>query len=113
VAARVLIPGIDQHRFLRPQSLGRFPESVTPTSEVHPSLVRSLTDKYGDSTVKAVRILSPDRILCWLFAVLNGGGLRSLRWRERSIASAIFDATGARLRALPFTPERVWRAVKG
>ncbi len=30
-----------------------------------------------------------------------------------AIASAIFDATGVRLRALPFTPERVWRGMKG
>ena len=28
-----------------------------------------------------------------------------------AIASAIFDATGVRLRALPFTPERVWRGM--
>ncbi|MGB5051584.1 MAG: molybdopterin cofactor-binding domain-containing protein [Caldilineaceae bacterium] len=30
-----------------------------------------------------------------------------------AIASAIFDATGARLRQIPFTPERVWRGIKG
>ena len=30
-----------------------------------------------------------------------------------AIASAIFDATGVRLRALPFTPERVWRGMSG
>jgi CO/xanthine dehydrogenase Mo-binding subunit len=29
-----------------------------------------------------------------------------------AIANAIFDATGVRLRDLPFTPERVWRALK-
>ncbi len=29
-----------------------------------------------------------------------------------AIASAIFDATGARLRRLPFTPERVWDALR-
>ena len=28
-----------------------------------------------------------------------------------SLASAIFDATGVRMRELPFTPERVWRAL--
>jgi CO/xanthine dehydrogenase Mo-binding subunit len=28
-----------------------------------------------------------------------------------AIASAIFDATGARLREIPFTPERVWRGL--
>ncbi|MCL4836054.1 MAG: molybdopterin-dependent oxidoreductase, partial [Caldilineaceae bacterium] len=30
-----------------------------------------------------------------------------------AIASAIFDATGVRLREIPFTPERVWRGLKG
>ena len=30
-----------------------------------------------------------------------------------AIASAIFDATGVRLRQIPFTPERVWRGMKG
>jgi putative selenate reductase molybdopterin-binding subunit len=29
-----------------------------------------------------------------------------------AISSAIFDATGVRMRDLPFTPERVWRALK-
>jgi len=29
-----------------------------------------------------------------------------------AIANAIYNATGARLRDLPFTPERVWRALK-
>ncbi|MBW7882797.1 MAG: molybdopterin-dependent oxidoreductase [Caldilineaceae bacterium] len=29
-----------------------------------------------------------------------------------AVASAIYDATGLRLRALPFTPERVWRALR-
>ena len=28
-----------------------------------------------------------------------------------AIASAIYDATGVRIRAIPFTPERVWRAL--
>jgi putative selenate reductase molybdopterin-binding subunit len=28
-----------------------------------------------------------------------------------ALSSAIFDATGVRLRELPFTPERVWRAL--
>jgi putative selenate reductase molybdopterin-binding subunit len=30
-----------------------------------------------------------------------------------AVASAIYDATGVRLRSLPFTPERVWRALRG
>jgi putative selenate reductase molybdopterin-binding subunit len=29
-----------------------------------------------------------------------------------ALASAIFDATGVRMRELPFTPERVWRALR-
>jgi putative selenate reductase molybdopterin-binding subunit len=29
-----------------------------------------------------------------------------------ALASAIFDATGVRIRELPFTPERVWRALR-
>ena len=29
-----------------------------------------------------------------------------------AVASAIFDATGVRIRELPFTPERVWRALR-
>jgi len=30
-----------------------------------------------------------------------------------AVASAIYHATGVRLRSLPFTPERVWRAIRG
>ena len=29
-----------------------------------------------------------------------------------AIANAVFRATGARLREAPFTPERVWRALR-
>jgi putative selenate reductase molybdopterin-binding subunit len=29
-----------------------------------------------------------------------------------AVASAIYDATGARIRRIPFTPERVWRALQ-
>jgi len=29
-----------------------------------------------------------------------------------ALASAIYDATGVRLRRIPFTPERVWREIK-
>ncbi len=28
------------------------------------------------------------------------------------IANAIFNATGVRMRSIPFTPERVWRALR-
>jgi putative selenate reductase molybdopterin-binding subunit len=30
-----------------------------------------------------------------------------------AVANAIYDAVGVRLRRLPFTPERVWRAIAG
>jgi putative selenate reductase molybdopterin-binding subunit len=30
-----------------------------------------------------------------------------------ALASAIYDATGVRIRQIPFTPERVWRALRG
>lgn len=30
-----------------------------------------------------------------------------------AIASAIYDATGVMIREIPFTPERVWRALQG
>src|SRR5690606_30440630 len=30
-----------------------------------------------------------------------------------ALSSAIFDATGVRIREIPFTPERVWRALHG
>jgi putative selenate reductase molybdopterin-binding subunit len=29
-----------------------------------------------------------------------------------ALANAIYDATGVRIRAIPFTPERVWRALR-
>jgi putative selenate reductase molybdopterin-binding subunit len=29
-----------------------------------------------------------------------------------ALGSAIYDATGVRMRELPFTPERVWRALR-
>jgi CO/xanthine dehydrogenase Mo-binding subunit len=29
-----------------------------------------------------------------------------------AVANAVFDATGARIRELPLTPERVWRAIR-
>lgn len=30
-----------------------------------------------------------------------------------AVASAIYDATGVRMRAIPFTPERVWKSLQG
>ena len=29
-----------------------------------------------------------------------------------AVANAVFDAVGVRIRELPFTPERVWRALQ-
>jgi nicotinate dehydrogenase subunit B len=41
-----------------------------------------------------------------------GGGEPSIVPVTAAIANAIFDATGARLRQVPFTPERVLSAIK-
>ena len=37
----------------------------------------------------------------------------SINGAAPAIGNAIFNATGARLRKFPFTPERVWRAIRG
>lgn len=42
----------------------------------------------------------------------KGGGEGSLNPVAASIANAIYRATGVRLRRAPFTPERVWRALR-
>lgn len=42
----------------------------------------------------------------------KGGGEGSLNPVAASIANAIYRATGVRLREAPFTPERVWRALR-
>jgi len=36
----------------------------------------------------------------------------SINGAAPAIGNAIFNATGARLRKFPFTPERVWRAIR-
>jgi CO/xanthine dehydrogenase Mo-binding subunit len=41
-----------------------------------------------------------------------GGGEPSIVPVTAAIANAIFDATGARLRRVPFTPERVLSLIK-
>ena len=41
-----------------------------------------------------------------------GGGEPSIVPVTAAIANAIFDATGARMRQVPFTPERVLNAIK-
>lgn len=42
----------------------------------------------------------------------KGGGEGSLNPIPASLANAVYRATGARIRQLPLTPERVWRALK-
>ncbi len=42
----------------------------------------------------------------------KGGGEGALNPVAAAIANAVYQATGARLREAPFTPERVWRALR-
>jgi CO/xanthine dehydrogenase Mo-binding subunit len=42
----------------------------------------------------------------------KGGGEGALNPMAPAIANAVYRATGARLREAPFTPERVWRALR-
>ena len=42
----------------------------------------------------------------------KGGGEGSLNPVPACLANALYQATGVRLRRLPLTPERVWRALK-
>ncbi len=42
----------------------------------------------------------------------KGGGEGSLNPVPACLANALYSATGARVRRLPLTPERVWRALK-
>jgi len=42
----------------------------------------------------------------------NGAGELSITVAAAAIGNAVFDATGARLRQVPFTPERVKEALK-
>jgi CO/xanthine dehydrogenase Mo-binding subunit len=41
-----------------------------------------------------------------------GAGETSITLAQAAIGNAVFDATGARLREAPFTPERVLAALK-
>jgi CO/xanthine dehydrogenase Mo-binding subunit len=43
---------------------------------------------------------------------IKGGGEGSLNPVAPAVANAIYRATGARIRTAPFTPERVWRAIR-
>ena len=42
----------------------------------------------------------------------KGGGEASLNTMPSNIANALYNATGARIRRAPLTPEKVWRALK-
>ncbi len=42
----------------------------------------------------------------------KGGGEGSLNPLPACLANAVYHATGVRLRRLPLTPERVWRALR-
>ena len=43
----------------------------------------------------------------------TGAGETSITVIAAAIGNAVFDATGARLRQIPFTPERVKAALRG
>jgi CO/xanthine dehydrogenase Mo-binding subunit len=43
---------------------------------------------------------------------LKGAGEGGVIPVAGAIANAVFDATGVRIRELPLTPEKVWRAVR-
>jgi nicotinate dehydrogenase subunit B len=59
---------------------------------------------FGVPTIETVLINRPD-------AEANGAGETSITITAAAIANAIFDATGARIRQVPFTPERVKAAL--
>jgi len=65
---------------------------------------RSLTLGYVAPVVESVLIDRPD-------AAATGAGETSITVVAPAIGNAIFDATGARVRQLPFTPERVKAAL--
>jgi nicotinate dehydrogenase subunit B len=68
------------------------------------SSYRSLTLGYVAPTVESVLIDRPD-------AAASGAGETSITVVAPAIGNAIFDATGARVRQVPFTPERVKAAL--
>lgn len=67
---------------------------------------RSLTLGAEVPTIESVLINRPD-------AEAMGAGETTITLIAAAIGNAIFDATGARIREVPFTPERVKRALAG
>ena len=56
-------------------------------------------------TIETVLLSRPD-------AEANGAGETSITITAAAIANGVFDATGARIREVPFTPERVKTALR-
>ena len=65
---------------------------------------KSLSLGYAAPVVESVLIDQPD-------APATGAGETSITVVAAAIGNAIFDATGARVRQLPFTPERIRAAL--
>jgi CO/xanthine dehydrogenase Mo-binding subunit len=61
---------------------------------------RSLTLGYAAPVVETVIVDRPD-------APATGAGETAITLAAAALGNAIFDATGARLRQIPFTPERL------
>ncbi len=68
------------------------------------SSYRSLSLGYAAPVIETVLVDQPD-------APAAGAGETSITVVAAAIGNAIFDATGARVRQLPFTPERVKAAL--
>jgi CO/xanthine dehydrogenase Mo-binding subunit len=68
------------------------------------SSYRSLSLGYAAPAIESVLIDQPD-------APADGAGETSITVVAAALGNAIFDATGARLRQIPFTPERVKAAL--
>src|SRR5262249_16357965 len=65
---------------------------------------RSLTLGFAAPTIESVLIDRPDE-------EANGAGETAITVVAAAVANAIFDATGARIRQVPFTPDRVKAAI--
>ena len=96
------------------------PKSFPPKSTVHDRLqLWSANQAFRKLLAKVVRSLAQkgriDLDQCFIdatFAPAKGGGEGSLNPVPACLANALCSATGARVRRLPLTPERVWRALK-